>query len=100
MATLNVCVINKGAQAQAVGAAVIAQVYLFNEQNLTLGALTTAGFNTMMADNSLEIIERLLWNGSLATALGLIQSSTVLPNYFSADQIAAIESIINTSGLV
>ncbi len=66
--------VQKGLQAQQVGAQVVATVYAINEQNLTSGALTSAQFTAMLADATINNIERLLWNGSLATALALTQS--------------------------
>jgi hypothetical protein len=88
--------VQKGLQAQQLGAQVVAQVYAFNEQNLTAGTLTSANFTAMLADTSLANIERLLWNGSLATALSLMQASTTLSTYFSPTQISAIEAMITT----
>ena len=92
--------VQKGMQAQQVGAQIIAQVYALNEQNIAAGSLTAAQLTAMLSDTSLAQIERLLWNGSLATALAMIQASTTLPNYFSSAQIAQIKAAITASGLV
>jgi hypothetical protein len=86
--------VNKGLQAQQVGAQIVAQVYAYNEQNLASGALTTQEFQAMLADATLANVERLLWNGSLATALALVNADSSLSTYFSADQIAAVKAAI------
>lgn len=97
----NQAAVAKGLQCQQFGATVIAQVYAYNEANLTSGALTSAQFTAMLADTTLSNIERLLWNGSLNTALALITSySTTLQTYFSSAQVTAIVSMINGSGLL
>ena len=93
--------IQKGLQCQAFGATVIAQVYAYNESNLASGALTTAQFNAMLADTTIANIERLLSNGSLSTALSLINSyTTTLETYFSSAQVSAIAAAISGSGLI
>ncbi len=93
--------IAKGLRAQQVGAQVIAAVYAYNEANLASGALTTAQFTAMLGDTTIGNIERLLSNGSLATALALTQSyNATLLTYFSAAQLAAIEGLITSSGLI
>lgn len=97
----NANLVQKGLQAQQIGAQVIAQVYAFNEANLSASKLTTQQFEAMLGDQSLLNIERLLWNGSLATALALINANvTALETYFSSDQVTAIVAMITNSGLV
>lgn len=93
--------VQKGLAAQQVGAQIIAQVYAFNEANLSASKLTTQQFQAMLADQNLLNIERLLWNGSLATALLLVNANiTALETYFSSDQVTAIIAMITNSGLV
>ena len=85
----------KGLRAQQVGAQIVAQVFGLNEMNLASGALTVANFKLMLADQTLANVERLLWNGSLQTALQLIQSDNALSSYFSSTQIASIEDALS-----
>lgn len=93
--------IQKGLQCQNFGATIIAQVYAYNEANLTSGALTTNQFNAMLADSTMANIERLLSNGSLNTALALINSyTTTLETYFSSAQVSAIVAAITNSNLI
>lgn len=90
--------IQKGLQCQTVGATCVAQVYALNEAKFTAGTLTTQDFQTILADQTLLTIERLLWNGSLATAKAMIQAYT--SPYFTSDDIASIVAIIDGSGLL
>lgn len=77
-----------GKTRQELGAQVIAKVYAINESK----NLTPDQFNALMADTTLERIERLLWTGSLATAKLMIQA---LDNtYFTADEINSILSML------
>ena len=93
--------IQKGLLCQEFGAKVIAQVYAYNEANLGSGALTSQQFNAMLGDNTIANIERLLSNGSLSTALTLINGYTsTLETYFSSAQVAAIVATITGSGLL
>jgi hypothetical protein len=95
--TTNQLNVIKAMNAQQMGSMVMAQIYAINEANLTSGALTSSQFTAMLADQNLLNIERLLWNGSLATALAMIQ---VLPTtYFSTGNIATIVTMIQNSGL-
>ena len=88
--------VQKGILAQNFGAQVVAMVYAYNDINITSGALTSATFNALLLDVTVSNIERLLWNGALATALAQIQGYAYLTTYFSALQISAIESAITT----
>lgn len=93
--------IAKGLQCQTFGATIIAQVYAYNEANLGSGALTSGQFTAMLADTTIANIERLLSNGSLSTALSLINSYTAtLETYFSSAQVSAITTAISGSGLI
>jgi hypothetical protein len=97
----NEAAVAKGLQCQQFGATVVAQVYAYNEANLQSGALTSGQFNTMLADTTISNIERCLWNGSLNTALALINSyNTTLLTYFSSGQLSTITSMISNSGLL
>ncbi len=86
--------IQKGLMAQQVGAECIAHVYALNEAKFTAGTLTTQDFQSILADPVLQQIERLLWNGSLASAKQMIQSYS--SQFFSADEIISIVSVIET----
>lgn len=90
--------LSRGLQAQAVGATAVAQVYALNEAKFTAGTLTTQDFQVILADATLQMIERLLWNGSLATAKAMIQAYN--SPYFTADDIASVVAIIDNSGLL
>jgi hypothetical protein len=86
-----------GLRAQGVGAQALALVYSINEANLAAQTLSSAQFTAMMADANLALIERLLFNGSLQTALNMIR---VLPSiYFTSANINTIEAFIVASGL-
>ena len=88
--------VQKGLVAQTIGAQIIAQIYAINEANLTANTLTLTQFQAMLSDTSLAQIERCLGNGSLATALALIQASATAATYFSSAQITQIENAITT----
>jgi hypothetical protein len=90
--------LQKGLEAQSVGAMAVAQVYVLNEAKFAAGTLTTQDFQTILADTTLQTIERLLWNGSLATAKAMIQAYS--SPYFSADDIASVVAILDNSGLI
>lgn len=89
--------VSKGLARQDAGAQIIAQVYAINEANIASGTLSQANLLAMLEDAGLAQIERLLWNGSLGSALALIQASTSLPSYFSSAQISQIESAISAA---
>lgn len=79
----------KGMQAQNFGAQVVAAVYALNEG----ASISQAQLEAMMADATLATVERLLWNGSLATARALIAG---MPNtFFTADQITSILTLLD-----
>ena len=86
-----------GLNAQQKGAEVVALVYSINEANFKSGALTLVQFQAMLADTTLLNIERLLFNGSLQTALTLIR--TLDTTYMTQDQINSIEAYIVATGL-
>lgn len=88
--------VQKGILAQNCGAQVVAMVYAYNDINMASGALTSATFNAMLLDTTVSNIERLLWNGALATALTQIQGYAYLTTYFSADQITSMATAITT----
>lgn len=95
--TTAAALLQTGLARQQAGAQIIAQVYALNEANIAAGSLSPAQLTAMLEDASLATIERLLWNGSLATALSLIQASVTLPTYFSSAQITQIENAINAA---
>lgn len=90
--------LKKGLEAQTVGASCVAQVYALNEAKFALGTLTSQDFQTILADPTLAMIERLLWNGSLTTAKSMIQSYTGLA--FSQSDKDTVIAIIDSSGLI
>lgn len=85
-----------GMKAQQIGAQVIAIVWAINESK----NLSGAEFQAMLADTSLQLIERLLWSGSLKTAKALIQTNASLAEHFTSEEIAQVLALINSSGLV
>lgn len=82
--------VKEGLAAQSLGAEIIAKVWAINESK----ELNAQQFNAILQDQTLQNIERLLWNGSLKTAKLLIQS---LDNtYFSNDEKQSIlDMLIN-----
>jgi hypothetical protein len=61
-----------GLQAQAKGAEIIAAIYALNDSK----NVTSAEIQTLMADATWHMIERLLWAGAIETAKGIIQGYT------------------------
>lgn len=90
--------IQKGLQAQQIGATCMAQVYAINEAKLAAGTITTANFEAILADTTLQQIERMLWNGSLASALAMLNTYT--SPYYTFSDIATVTAIITNSGLI
>jgi hypothetical protein len=90
--------VSLGLQCQQVGAQCIAQVYALNDAKFAAGTLTQADFQSILADTTLQQIERLLWAGALATAQNMLSTYTS-PYYTSAD-IATVSAIITNSGLM
>ena len=88
--------VSNGMKAQEIGAQVIAMVWAINESK----NLDAAAFQALLADASLQLIERLLWSGSLKTAKALISTNPSLQSHFSAEEIAQVLALINSSGLV
>lgn len=82
--------IRKGLLAQQAGATVIAKVWAINESK-NIDAQT---FNDLISDSTLQIIERLLWNGSLKTAKQLIQSMN--SQFFSEEEKNSIIEMIES----
>lgn len=76
-------------KAQAFGSEMIAFIYTINEGK----GLSLEQFQLLMADPTLALIERLLKNGALETAIAVIQSEPVAA-YYSAEEIAAVVSKI------
>lgn len=89
--------LDNGIRAQAVGATAIAQVYALNEAKFTAGTLTAQNFQTILADTTLQMIERLLSNGSLKTAKAMIQGYS--SQFFTSQDIASVVAILDASGL-
>ena len=87
----------KGLKAQEQGAQIIAQIYAINEANMSSGTLTNAHFAAMLADTNLANIERLLWSGSLVTALALINALPSPNPYFSSANIASIVAALTAA---
>lgn len=85
--------IRKGLLAQQIGATVIAKVWAINESK-NIDAQT---FNDLISDSTLQIIERLLWNGSLKTAKSLIQNLN--SNFFTDQEKASIIAVIDDSAV-
>lgn len=90
--------LDNGLRAQAVGAMVVAKVWAINEAKLSAGTLNDSNFQAILADATLQQIERLLWNGSLKTAKTMI--SAYSSPAFSTDEKASIIAIIDDSGLI
>lgn len=74
---------------QSIGATIVATVAATNESKLAAQTMSEQTFTTLLADQNVANIERLLWNGSLVTAKSLIQSSN-LSAYYTSDEIASI----------
>ena len=78
----------------AFGAEIISQINMLNGERYAAGLLTDAQFGAMMNDPALFKIERLLWNGSMKTALMLIELQD--ETYFSSnDKLMIINKIEN-----
>lgn len=86
--------VRDGQLRQELGANVIAKVYSINESK----NITPEVFAAMIADATLERIERMLWTGSLRTAKLMIQSLDT--TYFTAQEKAEIVAMIDNSGLI
>jgi hypothetical protein len=85
---------SRGLNSQNAGAEIIAAVWAMNEVKLSAGTLTAQQFQAILADQSLALIERLLWNGSLRSAKSLIQAYA--GDLFSAAEKNAIVSLIDS----
>lgn len=90
--------LEKGLEAQSIGAMAVAQVYVINEQKFAAGTLSPTDFQAILADQTLAQIERLLYNGSLNTAKAMIQA--YVSPYFSAQDKATVIAILDNSGLL
>lgn len=84
----------RGLTSQNAGAEIIAAVWALNEVKLEAGTLTAQQFQAILADQSLALIERLLWNGSLRSAKSLIQAYA--GDLFTTEDKALIVSLIDS----
>lgn len=82
-------------RAQQVGKQVLAYVWAANNSNPNM---TPEIFDQVIQDPDLQLIERLLNNGSLKTARAKI--AVLNKPYFTPEQIQAVLSMIDNSGLV
>lgn len=89
--------LNRGILAQQVGNEVIAMVYAINEMKLLNNELSTEEFQSILNDQNIQFIERLLKNGSLETAKNLIVTySTSLFTENEKNQIISkIDNFLN-----
>lgn len=85
--------VDLGLKCQNFGAQVIAQIFAVNEAS----GINSSQLLTIMADPTLAIIERLLWNGSIKTARAQIAAYS--GSAFTGGQINAILALIDASGL-
>jgi hypothetical protein len=83
----------RGLGSQNAGAEIIAAVWALNEVKLEAGSLTAQQFQAILADQSLALVERLLWNGSLRSAKSLIQAYS--GDLFSAEEKTLIVALID-----
>lgn len=83
----------RGLTSQSAGAEIIAAVWALNEVKLEAGTLTAQQFQAILADQSLALIERLLWNGSLRSAKSLIQAYA--GDLFTVDEKTLIVALID-----
>jgi hypothetical protein len=70
---------SKGLKNQDIGRNVLAIIYAINDEKTKLGLLTPSILTALLQDPTLAIIERLLLNGSLGSAVSLI---TNIPDQF------------------
>jgi hypothetical protein len=83
----------RGLGSQNAGAEIIAAVWALNEVKLEAGSLTAQQFQAILADQSLALVERLLWNGSLRSAKSLIQAYS--GDLFSAEEKTLVIALID-----
>jgi len=85
----------KGYQNQETGRRVLAKIYAINMEKIRLGLIDEAGLQAILSNPTLAVIERLLLNGSVGSALNLINN---LPDtFFTADQKSMIVQFIQAS---
>jgi hypothetical protein len=85
----------KGLKNQEIGRIVLAKIYAINAQKTRLNLLTSEQLTAMLSDNTLKTVERLLLNGSLSSALALIQA---MPDqHFNSENKQMILDYINNT---
>ena len=86
-------IVDKGLRKQNFGASIVAQVYAINEKKISNGTFNNTIIQALLTNATLAQIERMLFNGSLATAKVLIQS---LDNtYYTAGEKSFIIGLID-----
>lgn len=78
---------------QVIGQKIIAVVSYINSKKLESGQMSVPTFQAMLADVTIQNIERLLWNGSINTAKSLI--NLLDETYWSTSEKASIISKID-----
>lgn len=85
----------KGYANQETGRKVLAKIYAINMEKIRLGLIDQAGLQAILTNPTLATIERLLLNGSIGSALNLINN---MPDtFFSADQKTSIVLFIQAN---
>lgn len=85
----------KGLLNQRIGQTVLAKIYAINAQKTRMNLLSAEQLSAMLSDSTLKNVERLLLNGSLASAVALIQA---MPDqYFNAENKQMILDYINNT---
>lgn len=83
----------KGLKNQSVGREVLAIIYAINDEKTKQGLLTQESLSAMLSDKNLQIIERLLLNGSLGSATQMIMN--IPDQYFNSENKQLILNYIN-----
>lgn len=83
----------KGLKNQITGREVLAIIYAINDERIKLGLLSQESLAALLGDKNLQIIERLLLNGSLGSATQMIMNSP--DSYFNAENKQLILNYIN-----
>lgn len=83
----------KGLKNQSIGREVLAIIYAINNEKTNLGLLTQESLSAMLSDKNLQIIERLLLNGSLGSATQMIMN--IPDQYFNSENKQLILNYIN-----
>lgn len=85
----------KGLRNQEIGKIVLAKIYAINAKKTRMNLLSSEQLSAMLSDSTLKNVERLLLNGSLASAVSLIQA---MPDqYFNAENKQMILDYINNT---